>query len=91
MDFLRTLIEIKIKFFSFFIQQDVSDHCYSNAYLDYLTARHYEFKALHQSWLNEQTHPFSNFNERNAMQCGIFYIPHLKAIVPHNLKLGNVI
>ena len=67
MDFLRTLIEIKIKFFSFFIQQDVSDHCYSNAYLDYLTARHYEFKALHQSWLNEQTHPFSNFNERNAM------------------------
>jgi len=66
MNFFRTIIQMKIKFLSSFIHQYSSEHSsQSDAYLDYLKARGFEFKAMYQA--RETIDPFYNLNERNAM------------------------
>ena len=73
MDFLSTIIRIKVKLISYFIQKCSSDHSYpSDAYLNYLKARRYEFKALHNIYPHNKVKPFHNPNERNA----IWYFLH---------------
>lgn len=66
MKIFRTLIQMKMKFFSSFIAQySPEQSSRSDAYLDYLKARRYEFKAMYQA--QDTINPFYNLNERNAM------------------------
>ena len=61
MNFFRTIIQMKIKFLSSFIHQYSSEHSsQSDAYLDYLKARRFEFKAMYQA--RDTIDPFYNLN-----------------------------